>query len=806
MDYIVDRAAGSSPALVGTKAWNLFRLRKHVEIPSFVVVTTDAFLDYEKKGRPGPEVRQELNEVLLTMLRDGPVAIRSSGTSEDLPGVSFAGMYNTTLDVKNADEGIRAVIKTWQSLDSPPACDYRKKMGVTRGSMAVIIQHQINPQISGVMVTRNPLQPDQVLIECCKGLGDRLVSGKITPSRYQVREKKIILQRGRKLLEDREVLNLVQRGREIERLFKAPQDIEWAMENEEIYFLQARPVTASVAVHEKKGKVWCNVNVRETIPDPISPMMYSIFESIMFPMIIIDAFGVPISREQYYRYPAVERVLGRLYWNVNNTMALGRTIDPIMRLLNADKNLDPQMAAAFKYVDVEKLPPLIPFFRSLRFSLSAMVRMTLFIIKSSVFVRGTVKKVNRVLYETRSMTESYRLSSDLKTGIANVQQLVEAVGLRISRRYFGGLFLSLFYFILLGKILSVRMGSQGEVIARKTNLGITDKTGEMVQAVEMLAHYARKNSKRLTAHAVRKLWEEDREFQRLFIEFIREFGHRGPAEFDVASPNWREDYDVVFRLIATCQKPVVKPERSAVIKEIVDSARPLERFFIKFFLPRIKAFTPLRENGKHYYFMATARVKDQLLKVGEELVTKKYCEDIRDVFFLELKDLNSIAAGRSTPRRIHEVVKQRKRERAEYDMIDPPDIVFEDGRTVDFTPKSGRVICGESVSFGRVKGRARIVKSFKSSSALKPGEILITHHTDPGWTPLFSICGGVIVEAGGLICHAAMVARELGVPAIVMRSATKLIKDGQEIELNADEGKVVLLRGWERAKEGTKDR
>lgn len=792
MNYVVD-GKKTSPALIGAKAWNLYSLPKHVTIPPFVVVTTEAFVDYEKKRQLSPNIRDELSDVLQPMLKGGPVAIRSSGTSEDLPDVSFAGMYNTTLGIKSVDEGIRAIVKTWRSIDSSRARNYREKMRVARGAMAVIIQRQLDPEISGVLVTRNPLKPDQVLIECCKGLGERLVSGEITPTRYHLRKNEVISQSGEHLLQERELADLVKLGRKIEKCFKVPQDIEWAIEKGKIYILQARPVTENIAIPKKKGTVWCNVNVRETIPDPISPLMYSLFESIMFPMIIIDAFGVPISRAQYHTYPAVERVLGRLYWNVNNTIALGRTIDPIMRLLNADKNLDPQMAAAFKYVDIETLPPLIPYFRSLRFSVSAMMRMVFFIVKSSIFMRGTVRGVNKVLYETEIMARSFQVSSDINTGIVNAQKLVEAIGSKISRRYFGGLFLSLFYFICLGKILSLRLGQRGEAIARKTIIGLTDKTGEMVQAVEALAEYARKKCENVDVKRVRKLWKNDREFQRLFTDFIQEYGHRGPAEFDVASPNWREDFDLVFRLIATCCKPRAKLSRRDVLKEMIETSKPFERFFIKLFLPRITAFTPLRENGKHYYFKATAKAKDQLLMTGEQLVRKKYFDDPRDIFFLELKDLNSIVAGRSTSQQIRKIIEQRKKERKEFDKIDAPDIVFENGRTLDHAPKPSSLITGEPVSFGNVRGRARIVRDFKSCSVLKPGEILITHHTDPGWTPLFSICGGVIVEAGGLICHAAMVARELGVPAVVIRNATKLIKDGQEIELNADEGTVTLL-------------
>lgn len=793
MKLLVDRFKDALPEEVGAKAQNLFLLKRYFAVPKFSVITTANYRYYKKHGKISQELDKELRRIFKTMLKKGPIAIRSSCTTEDMPGISFAGMYTTFLNVDSIESAVKAVVRTWDSTNNERVKEYCKNMGIHSGDMAVIIQEQLNPELSGVMVTQSPFSVSEMMIECCQGLGEKLVSGKIIPSRYKIKNEKVKDQKGKGILSRSEVYQLVDTGNRIEKILGSPQDIEWAIEDGKLFVLQSRPIYVPEEKPKKKGKVWCNANVRETIPGPISPMMFSIFESIMFPMIIIDAFGVPISREQYHKYPAVERVLGRLYWNVNNTMALGRTIDPIMRLLNADKNLDPQMAVAFKYVDIVTLPKLIPFLRSLWFSFSAMVRMTFFIIKGSIFMRSTVDKIYDVLYETLTLAQSYQLSSDMKRGIITLRKLIENIGSKISRRYFGGIFLSLFYVICLGKILSLRCGKKGEAIARKTTIGLIDKTGEMIQAIERLANYARIKKHNNNINEVRKLWREDAEFQRIFNAFIIEFGHRGPAEFDVANLNWREDYDLVFQLIATHTKSALKQVRSDLVKEIIDNARPFERFFIKLFLPRISAFTSLRENGKHYYFKATAKVKDQLLMFGEYLVKNNYFNDIRDVFLLELKDLTSITSGEATPAQIRELIGRRKRERAEYEMIDAPDIVFEDGSTLSLSAKPGSGITGEPVSFGRVKGRARIIKDFKSSVLLKPGEILVTHHTDPGWTPLFSIASGVIIEVGGLICHAAMVARELGIPTVVVGGATKLINDGQLIELNADEGIVRII-------------
>ena len=99
---------------------------------------------------------------------------------------------------------------------------------------------------------------------------------------------------------------------------------------------------------------------------------------------------------------------------------------------------------------------------------------------------------------------------------------------------------------------------------------------------------------------------------------------------------------------------------------------------------------------------------------------------------------------------------------------------------------------GEPLSSGKIVARARIVDDFSQIRRLNQGEILVTHHADPGWTPLFTIASGLIVEVGGVICHAAMVARELGLPAISVVGATSLIRDGSIIEMDADEGRVFL--------------
>ena len=106
---------------------------------------------------------------------------------------------------------------------------------------------------------------------------------------------------------------------------------------------------------------------------------------------------------------------------------------------------------------------------------------------------------------------------------------------------------------------------------------------------------------------------------------MADFGHRGPAEFDIASVNWREDYSMLYRVIATARHSAeFSLRREDVVREIITKTKPYERFVLKTIMPRLEAFIPLRENGKHYYLKTTARTKDQLLLAGKRLTKKKY--------------------------------------------------------------------------------------------------------------------------------------------------------------------------------------
>ncbi len=791
--FVIQERRAAHPAIVGKKAWNLLLLQEHFAVPEFSVVATSAYQDYRKHEKISSRLEHELKEVLRQFIEKKPIAIRSSGTAEDLSGASFAGLYSTTLNVTRVDDAIAAIIRTWKSNSSREVKKYCEAMKISPGGMAVIIQYQLKPEISGVMVTQSPFSVKEVLIECCRGTSEKLVSGKITPTRYRIRGD-VVNKRGEDLLTEHHITQLVNIGRRVEMLFKSPQDVEWAIEKGKIYVLQSRPVLVHRAVPRRLCTIWTNANVRETIPDPISPLCWSIFDGVFFPYMFTDIFEFPITREQYHKFRPVELLSGRLYWNVNNTIAFMKPISPIIDLIGGGEAVDPQFLLAFKAVDKQRLPEPVSRFKMYLYSIISLFRLNYYLGLGFFRYGWMSRKIAKSHDSFNAVYTRLTTADDLTQGLENTRKWFELILKGFTRRYFGGLFLSVFYLALLSKLLSVRLGKQGGAIARKTTLGILDKTGEMVLAVKNLAAIAKRKLKKVTLPRLRFLYKSDDTFRAEFDQFLRDFGHRGPAEFDVASVNWREDPDMVLRLINTAQDSTQHDiDRRQLIRNLLYRVAPVERFLLKLFIPRIEAFTPFRENGKHIYFRLGSKIKDQLLVMARIMKKRSFLKHERDIFFLTLPDIEGIIKSQIEKTEIVRLISLRKKQWETYQQTAAPEIIYETGERITTLVTASDTVSAEPLSFGKIKAKARIIKDFGESHKLKQGEILVTHHTDPGWTPLFTICSGVIIEVGGLICHAAMVARELGVPAVVLKGAMSLIRDGAFVELDAEEGRVRLI-------------
>ena len=227
------------------------------------------------------EIRNAYRQLCEELGEEVYVAVRSSATAEDLPSASFAGQQETYLNVKGEDEVVEKVKKCWSSLYTPRAIFYRVQQGFRHEdvSIAVVVQKMVNSEKSGVMFTSHPVTGEKIaIIEAVFGLGEAIVSGEVTPDHYeydrvqrklikvQIAEKKFMITRkdgetvkvelgekGReRVLSDNEIEELVKLGEIIEEHYGHPQDVEWAIERGKIYIVQSRPITTIKGEVEEK--------------------------------------------------------------------------------------------------------------------------------------------------------------------------------------------------------------------------------------------------------------------------------------------------------------------------------------------------------------------------------------------------------------------------------------------------------------------------------------------------------------------------------------------------------------------------
>jgi len=266
--------------IVGGKGANLGEMFSHFPIPNGFCITVKAYQDFiqsiaediddkltsidveytEQLENVSEEIRNiilqksfptEIKKEILEnyhKLKQKKVAIRSSATAEDLPKASFAGQQDTYLNIHGENAVIDAVQKCWASLFTARAIFYREKQKFKHSDVfiSVVVQEMIDPKYSGVIFTVDPIHKKFILIEIVKGLGEKLVSGEVTPNTYFLNNHTLdVDQDNIQFIFDINLLKPIAKlGKEIEKHYKYPQDIEFSLDkNQNLFILQSRAIT-----------------------------------------------------------------------------------------------------------------------------------------------------------------------------------------------------------------------------------------------------------------------------------------------------------------------------------------------------------------------------------------------------------------------------------------------------------------------------------------------------------------------------------------------------------------------------------
>jgi len=775
------------------------------------------------------------------------VAVRSSGTAEDLPGHSFAGQYDTYLGISSSNDCIEAVKKCWASLWTLRAYEYRQRnsfdhLGI---NMAVIVQSLIAAETSGVIFTVDPVKdsPSSIVIEACFGLGETLVSGKVTPDRFVVSKKRLKLLfstisekkiertiNPNGLVEEKNIpderssvccldkkhaLKLAKFARKIEAEFGSPQDIEWAMRRNKIFLLQSRPITVlPPETSWDDRQIWCCNPAKEVIPDVATPMTASVIGAMLDNLIEPVMRLLCIDRGDH---PIYGLVAGRVYFNGNIWGAVFRDLPgaqgiDFMTAAGSHKGLQKAVEGLRNSVE-EDLPDLK--FRRFKFYL----KIPLVVIG---MLRNTPKKGRRIISMVETRNEKW-------SHVNPASMTVEEIGTccrRIMADFNGLISHVLYLFSMIGAlpVLDMICGKwlpEGNVNSGNLLAGI----GGMVDATAGLdiwrlasAADSQKQVKELilssnqwrTIEGMLSETDSGREFLTEWNQFMSRHGHHCRGELELYNKRWSETPDYILKFVRShiTQMDKINPvqnfaraaeQRLQLEKQCRKQLKnPIKRMIFNYFLARAQQGSVFRENVKSEVIKLLTAKRKFLLELGKKLKEKDILKDADDIFFLRYEEIEPVVLGNAGPD-IRRLIIER---RAEYDKncsVTPPDTVFgkfdPDNYVPDAIDKQVQELKGLGVSSGTATGKARVILRADTDEQLLGGEILVAPFTDPGWTPYFVPAAAIVMDEGGIISHGSIVAREYGIPAVVnVGDATKIIKTGQTIQVDGNLGMVRILQ------------
>lgn len=846
--------------LVGGKALNLSKLTKipGISVPAGFCVTTKAFQVATENNQQLKELLQKLSQLrrsqqkqiadLSLQIREevlklkipqpiveaienqlrplGPnqaYAVRSSATAEDLPQASFAGQYDSFLNIKGKEAVLEHILKCWASLYSERAVLYRLTNGLDQNvQLAVIVQKMVLPETSGVLFTADPVSGHRKItsINASFGLGEALVAGQVSPDSYQVLNDQIIkktigakklisspkegqgtttrksatAEQTAQALSDKEVLELAMVGKKIESYFGYPQDIEWCFSEGTFQVVQSRPITTLYPIphaSDEKTRAYVSVGHQQMMTDAMKPLGLSFF-LLTTPAPMVTAGGrlfVDITG-QLTTHEGRQSLL--------NTLGVS---DPLLKdglttlfEREAFAIAEEQNAGQTKATDNPPVPkPNLEVDPSLVPSLIEKHQTAITNLQDAI-----AKKSGLELFEF--IPEDFqRLRENIGQGMPVIIAAMQASA-----------WLNTKMDEWLGEKNAADTLSQGVPynITSQMGLDLLD-VADVIRPYPEIVSYLEQTDDDDFLEKLLQFAGGD-QVRQAIVNFLEKYGMRCPGEIDVTRPRWAESPRSLLPLILSnvknfqpgAGKKLLEEKRQAALTKAQELLARLEKLpdgqlKAKETQARIEVlrnYSGYREYPKYVMVTWYFTYKQALLKEAEKLVESALIQELDDVYYLTFDELAEAVA---TAKLDYQLIEKRKRDFEFFQKLTPPRLMTSDGEIIrgkyshENLPPSA--IPGLPVSSGVIEGRARVVLSLEDAE-LEEGDILVTTFTDPSWTPLFLSCQGLVTEVGGLMTHGAVIAREYGLPAVVgVVDATKLIKDGQKIRVNGTAGYIEIL-------------
>lgn len=753
-------------------------------------------------------------------------AVRSSASIEDGKLRSYAGQFRSFLRVRGRAQFVERCRRI-RDLDS----DEHRHLPSYAGrewkelSMHIVVQEVVEAEQSGVLFTCDPVSGSRshIILERVEGTSEHLMDGSAAGERSVVHRG----DSGKKRAvpspsHDAEADTLVCTALELEERLcgyfdGSPLDFEWALKNGEPVWLQVRPVTAlrrktsCDIAFIRDGEIpstgsgdmhWTSINAREALPMVLTPLV----SDMLLPFIEMGFTRMARLFGDKTEYRPIAVFDGRIFLNVTDL----RKLTSHFPVRNPDAIMESFLSGRSAERAVPKLSP------SLLMLLFPLLWKDLTLGRSyEAYIRKEEESWKYPDPDTlRGMTEE-----ELKSKMTPFSDITEGFTLHLlgSMRYMN-------VYSFLESICTKHDTNPSELVQ---GIGTPLFASAAVNLRDL--SWELKGSESLLFDAdgtVRGDWKDRLEaeprlagFRAAFSRYIEKFGHLGDGSLDIYLRNNREEPEKLLKMLAGIIRSgeimsgseyleKLSYRRREAVKRIRRRLSLTEKMIFALLVKVMHDSAHFRENIKFYFSRRADIFKVHLMELARRAVQKGNLANDDDIFFLTLDELQKLGLP-TTGDSLQSLIRERQKQFKSLQSLPCPlhRIEGPGGTTLYFPEKKEHTgtLKGEGASAGKAVGKARIILDLHESDRFLPGEILVTTATAPSWTPLFSLAGAVVVEIGSLLSHGAVVAREIGIPAVIgIPGIVEALRDGDLVAVDGSSGTVEVLESAETSRQKEK--